>query len=273
VVSAATKVSIVIVAYRARDHTLRCLDSIRQHVRIPHEVVVVDDGSGDGTAKAVSERFPDVRLVAKPHNEGLVAGRNSALPLVTGRHVLMLDADTEVRPGAVETLAGVLDDRAAVGLVGPRLVDPDGELQLSCRRYSPLMMPLMRRGPYAMLNPDPPAHRWHLMKDFDHSTERPVVWVSGAAQMWRSELIEQIGGFDPRISSYGGEDKDWCLRVWEHGLEVRYVPQAEIVHHWQHVIRRDRFSKAAWRALWDWYYVQWKHRGLRHDPRLSEANS
>jgi N-acetylglucosaminyl-diphospho-decaprenol L-rhamnosyltransferase len=271
-VGQAPEVSIVLVAHRAREYVLRCLDSLR-NVRVPHESIVVDDGSGDGTPEAVGERFPASRVLAKPRNEGLVAGRNSALPLVRGRFVLMLDADTEVQPGAVETLAGILDDHPEVGLVGPRLVAPDGELQLSCRRYPPFLIPFMRRGPYSLLNRSPRAHRWHLMEDFDHRTERPVVWVSGAAQMWRAELPGRLGRYDPRISSYGGEDKDWCLRVWDSGLEVHYVPQAEIVHHWQHVIRKKRYGRAAWGALRGWYYLQWKHRKLRHDPRLADANS
>jgi N-acetylglucosaminyl-diphospho-decaprenol L-rhamnosyltransferase len=186
-------ISVVIVAHRARDHVLRCLASLRRHVATPYEAIVVDDGSGDGTADAVRERFPAARLVAKPRNEGLVAGRNSALPLIRGRLVLMLDADTEVRPGAVEALAGELEDRPEVGVVGAKLVWPDGSLQLSCRRYPPLHMPVMRRGPYAVLNRDPAAHRWHLMKDFDHGAERPVAWVTGAAQMWRSDLPQLIG--------------------------------------------------------------------------------
>lgn len=269
----APEVSIVVVAYRARDYVLGCLASVATNVRISHEVIVVDDGSSDRTPEAVEERFPGTRVLAKPQNEGLVAGRNSALPLIRGRLVLMLDADTEVKPKAVETMAGVLDDRPEVGLVGPKLVAPDGEVQPSCRRHPHFLMPLMRRGPYAKLNPDPPAHRRHLMKDYDHRTERPVVSVIGAAQMWRADLPSQIGVFDPRISSYGGEDRDWCMRVWAHGLEVHYVPQAEIIHHWQHVIRRNRWSRATWRALFDWYYVQWKHRKLTDDPRLAEANS
>src|SRR5207253_6331086 len=135
----------------------------------------------------------------------------------------MVDADTEVRPGAVEALAEVLERRPEVGLVGPKMVYPGGQLQLSCRRYPPLLIPLMRRGPYARLNPDPPVHRRHMMKDFNHAEERPVVWVSGAAQMWRAELPPRIGRYDARVSSYGGEDVDWCLRVWEVGLEVRDV--------------------------------------------------
>jgi GT2 family glycosyltransferase len=265
------EVSVVIVSWNARDDLLRCLASLSEHVRVTYEAIVVDDGSDDATPAAVGEQFPDARLIAKTVNEGLVAGRNAALPHVRGRLVLMLDADTEVRPGAVEALAEVLDTNAAVGLVGPKLVGPDEELQLSCRRFPPLMIPFMRRGPYARLNPDPAAHRRHLMKDYDHAAERPVVWVSGAAQMWRADLPATIGQYDPHVSSYGGEDLDWCLRVWGAGFEVRYVPQAEIVHAWQQVTRSKLYGRKSLRALRDWYYLQWKHRRLRRSPRLAEA--
>jgi GT2 family glycosyltransferase len=267
------EVSIVIVSFRARDDVLLCLESLRQNVEIAHEAIVVDDGSGDGTVEAVRERYPRARVLAKQRNEGLVAGRNSALPLVRGRFVLMLDSDTEVRPGAIEALAGVLDRERGVGLVGPKLVYPTGELQLSCRRFPPFLAPVTRRGPYARLNPDPAAHRRHLMKDFDHAVQRQVVWVAGAAQMWRADLPARIGGFDSHVSSYGGEDLDWCLRVWEAGLEVRYVPEAEIVHNWRKLTRRHRFGAASWRAFADWYYLQWKHRKLRNDGRLEQAKS
>jgi GT2 family glycosyltransferase len=231
--------SVVVVTWNSREDVLRCLASLAAHVRLSHEVIVVDDGSDDGTPAAVQKAYPDVRLVAKPVNEGLVAGRNAALPLIRGRIVLMLDADTEVRPGAVETLAGVLDSQPNVGLVGPKLIGPDGELQLSCRRYPPLLIPFMRRGPYARFNPDPSVHRRHLMKDYDHTAQRPVVWVSGAVQMWRADLAATIGLYDRLVSSYGGEDLDWCLRVWEAGFEVHYVPEAEIVHVWQQMTRRN----------------------------------
>jgi GT2 family glycosyltransferase len=265
-------VSVVLVAWRARDDVLACLESLERHAGLPYEAIVVDDGSGDGTPEAVRERFPGAHVLAKPRNEGLVAGRNSALPHVRGRFVLMLDADTQVRPGALETLARVLDERADVGLVGPKLVYPDGRLQLSCRRYPSPVLPVLRRGPLARLDPDPPAHRRHLMKDFDHAHDRPVVWVAGAAQMWRADLPKLIGEYDRRVSSYGGEDLDWCLRVWAAGLEVRYVPQAEIVHVSQQVTRKNLYGRQSFRAFRDFYYLQLKHRRLRRDPRLAEAN-
>jgi GT2 family glycosyltransferase len=271
-VSATPDVSVVVVAFRAREEVLGCVRSLERNAGLDYEAIVVDDGSGDGTPEVLEREFPSVRVLAKTCNEGLVAGRNSALALVRGRFVLMLDSDTEVQPGAIGKLAAVLDRDPHVGLVGPRLIYPDGELQLSCRRYPPLMIPFMRRGPYARLVPDPAAHRRHMMKDFDHASERPVVWVVGAAQMWRADLPAKIGPYDAHLSSYGGEDLDWCLRVWEAGLEVRYVPEAEIVHVFRQVTRRRLYGRKSLRALRDWYYLQWKHRALRHDPRLDAAN-
>jgi GT2 family glycosyltransferase len=271
--TASPTVSVVIVAWKAREDVLRCLASLRDHAGVSHEVIVVDDGSEDGTPEAVCHAFPDARVLARSPNEGLVAGRNAALPLVRGRYVLMLDADTEVRPGAIGALVAALEHEPRVGLVAPRLVHEDGTLQLSCRRFPPFLIPLLRRGPYARLNADPAAHRWHMMKDFDHRGERPVAWVLGAAQMWRTELRDRLGSYDRHVSSYGGEDLDWCLRVWAAGLEVRYVPAAEVMHVFQQMTRRSPFGRKSLRTLRDWYYLQWKHRALRRDPRLRVANA
>jgi N-acetylglucosaminyl-diphospho-decaprenol L-rhamnosyltransferase len=263
----------VIVSWEAREHVLGCLRSLADHADLPQEVIVVDDGSTDGTSDAVRARFPEVRLVSKTRNEGLPAGRNSALPLVRGRLVLMLDADTVVHPGALRTLAAAVDRSPDIGVVGPKLVYPGGELQLSSRRYPPVLLPFLRRGPYARLRPDPAAHRRHMMSDDDHRDERPVVWVIGAAQMWRADLPRRIGPFDIRLSSYGGEDMDWCLRVWAAGMEVRYVPRAVITHVSQRVTRRSLYGRHSRRALRDFYYLQWKHRHLRRDPRLAGARA
>jgi GT2 family glycosyltransferase len=264
-------VSAVVVAWRAREDVLACLASLQEHAGLPYEAIVVDDGSDDGTPEAVRERFPEAKVLAKPFNEGLVAGRNAALGLVEGRIVAMLDADTQVRRGALPALVRVLDDHPEVGLVGPKLVYPDGELQLSSRRWPPLLLPLLRRGPLARVLDEPEAHRRHLMMDWGHDERRPVVWVAGAAQVWRADLPKRIGAYDRRVSSYGGEDMDWCMRVWRAGLEVHYVPDAEIVHVWQKMTNRNPFGRQSWRALRDYYYLQVKHRSLRTDPRLRRA--
>jgi GT2 family glycosyltransferase len=269
-------VSVIVVALNAREHVLRCLQSLdlcAEADTLSYETIVVDDGSTDGTAAAVRERFPNTKLILKERNEGLVAGRNAAVKVARGRFVLMLDADTEVGAGAIETLKLALERSADVGLVGPRLIYPDGRLQHSCRRFPGLTLPWWRRSPLALLDKNPRVHRHHLMQDWTHGHERPVVWLAGAAQMWRRELAQQIGPYDIRVSSYGGEDLDWCLRVWRAGLAVNYVPEAEIVHVFQQVTRQRRYGRQSARALIDYYYLQWKHRGLRHDPRLREAQA
>lgn len=269
-------VSIIVVALNAREHVLRCLQSLELTSgpdALSRETIVVDDGSTDGTAAAVRECFPNAKLIAKVRNEGLVAGRNTGVKVARGRFVLMLDADTEVRTGAVEALAMALERSADVGLVGPRLVYPDGRLQLSCRRFPALTLPWWRRSPLALLDDNPRVHRDHLMQDWSHDHERPVVWLAGAAQMWRRELAEQIGPYDVRVSSYGGEDLDWCLRVWRAGFAVHYVPEAEIVHVFQQLTRQRRYGRESARALVDYYYLQWKHRDLRQDPLLREAQA
>jgi len=267
------EVSVVIVAWRAREDVLECLASLEQHAELAYEAIVVDDGSEDGTSEAVAARFPAVKVIVKGQNEGLAAGRNSALPHVRGRFVLMLDADTIVRRGAIARLTRTLDEQPDAGLVGPRLVYPDGRLQLSCRRWPSFLIPLLRRGPVARLRGETERHRRHMMTDWDHAVERPVVYVIGAAQMWRADLPLRIGRFDERVSSYGGEDLDWCLRVWEAGFQVRYVPEAEIVHVFQQTTRRRLYGRQSWRAFADWYYLQWKHRRLRGAAVLTEADA
>jgi GT2 family glycosyltransferase len=259
----------VIVGHRARDLVLECLKSLKDHAGLPYEAIVVDDGSADGTPEAVRTSYPDTQVVEKRVNEGLAAGRNSALPLVRAPKVLMLDSDTRVTPGALQTMAAVLDRDPKIGLIGPKLIYPDGRVQPSCRRWPSLLIPMSRRWPFVRIWPEPKIHRRHMMLDFDHASQRPVVSVMGAAQMWRAELPELIGRYDEKVSSYGGEDQDWCLRVWEAGLEVDYVPEAVIVHDWQRVVHNRRgWNPHTLRAARDYYYLQWKHRRLRRDPRI-----
>ena len=115
----APEVTVVIVAHRARELVLDCLRFLEKDAGLPYEAIVVDDGSNDGTGDAVREAHPEVRVVEKQKGEGLAAGRNTALPLVRGPRVLMLDADTQVTAGALKAMASVLDRDPSVGLVGP----------------------------------------------------------------------------------------------------------------------------------------------------------
>jgi GT2 family glycosyltransferase len=256
-------VSVCVVAWNAADDLSRCLPSLAAGADGKSmQVVVVDNGSTDHTADVLAAH-PEVEAIVREHNDGLTPGRNRALEAVRGRHVLMLDADTIPKPGSIAVMVDYLDEHPEVGLVGAKLLETDGSLQLSCRTISPPLLPFLRR---------PPLSRWaehrgivneHLMRDFDHETPRAVDWVLGACQCTRASLLGEIGLYDTRIFSHGGEDTDWCLRVWRTGHQVHYVPQAEVIHAYGHFTRKNPWSKQSRRALTDYYYVLWKHRDLR----------
>jgi GT2 family glycosyltransferase len=207
---------------------------------------------------------PHVEVIVNPENLGLTPARNQALTRSRGLTVVMLDTDTIPRPSSITTLVRYLADHPEVGLVGPRLSNVDGSLQLSCRRMPPLLLPFLRRPPLSRWFERSPGVDRHLMRDCDHEQARPVDWVMGACQCYRAELAHELGAYDERIFSHGGEDRDWCVRVWKAGHEVHYVPDAEVVHVYGHYTRKHPFSRQARRAVTDFYYVYWKHRDVRH---------
>jgi hypothetical protein len=193
------------------------------------EVVVVDNGSCDGSAEMVRERYPDVLLLAQGENLGFARGYNLAASKTTGRHLLMLNPDTAVRPGTLSVLVRHLEAHPQVGAVGPRLLNSDGSLQLSCRRFPRPMAALFRNTPLGRLFPRNRYAREYLMADWDHTTSREVDWVSGAAICIRRQTWEQVGPFDEGFFMYA-EDLDWCLRAQQAGWQIHYLPEAVIVH-------------------------------------------
>jgi GT2 family glycosyltransferase len=259
----AVDVTIGIVAWNAAGELERCLAALAGGLDgVAAQVVVLDNGSTDATASVLA-RHPAVEVIANDRNVGITPGRNQILERVRGRYVLMLDADTRPRPGAVAAMVDYLDAHPEVGLVGARLLDPDGSLQLSCRTFPSPALPFLRRPPLGSVFEHRRAVNRHLMRDFDHATPRPVDWVIGACQCYRAELIPRLGRYDERIFSHGGEDTDWCVRVWKAGFEVHYVPAAEIVHAYGHFTRRNPLSRQSRRSITDYFYMQLKHRDVR----------
>jgi GT2 family glycosyltransferase len=263
-------VTIVIVAYSARDDLEACLGSIRDHAgAVATETILVDNASTDDTVPWVRAEHPEVELIELDENRG-VGARHLGIERARGRYTMIIDSDAALTPGALPTMVQALDENPAWGLVGPKLLNPDGTLQLSCRRWPPLLLPIMRRPPLDRWLEESAAVRRHLMVDADHDRVRPVLYVLGACQLFRSELAAKAGRFDTR-SVIGPDDIDWCIRIRDAGGEVVYLPTAEVVHAYQRRSRRNVVSTLALRHLRDFYAFQWRYRARRREfVRLGE---
>jgi GT2 family glycosyltransferase len=223
--------SIVIVNYRTDDALADCLASLGRTTKgLAVEVVVVDNGD-TLAAGGFRERFPEVRLLTSAANVGFARAANQGIGATRGRHVLCLNPDTVVHEGAVAALVAHLDGHPAVGAVGARLLESDGSLQYSCRRFPGYLTIFFGR--YALLTrlwPGNAASRDYLYLDWDHRTVREVDWLSGACLMVRRTVVDRVGGFDEGYFLFV-EDMDWCRRIRDGGWTVVYVPDAVVTHH------------------------------------------
>ncbi len=222
--------SIVIVTYNSRAPVERCLASIEANEpRCSYETIVVDNASSDGTADAVSRRFPRVRVAANDENLGYSRGVNQGIRLSSGRAILILNPDIVVREGSIDRLMEFMDSHPDAGIAGSRLEYPDGRLQHSCRSFYTVRALILRRTVLGKLFPNAKPLREHLLLDYDHETPRAVDWIIGACMLVRREALEKVGSMDERFFLYF-EDIDWCNRMKRHGWSVFYVPASVMTH-------------------------------------------
>jgi hypothetical protein len=222
--------SVIIVNYHSEAALRGCLESLPASAHpLALEVIVVDN-SGTARASGALDLFPGVRLLETGVNCGFARACNLGMAAARGRHLLLLNPDTVAHPGAVATLAGHLDAHPRVGVAAARLLDPDGTLQYSCRRFPrPLSMFF---GRYALLTRLLPGNRFsreYLYLDFDHAAAREVDWVAGACLMARREVLARVGPLDDGYFLFV-EDMDWCRRIRDARYAVVYVPEAVVTH-------------------------------------------
>jgi GT2 family glycosyltransferase len=216
-------VSVVVVTHNSAPWIERCLESVRGH-----ETIVVDNGSSDGTARLVRERFPDVRLVEQG-NVGMGAGNNVGMRLGSGRYFLLLNSDAWVVGDAVERLARFADEQQEVAVVGPRLLNEDGTLQRSARAFPTLWRLATEYLFLRKLAPRSRALNAFYEGGFDHDEAREVDWLFGACLLVRRDAADEVGLFDEDFFMFS-EETDWCFRFRQAGWKVWFFPGAEIVH-------------------------------------------
>ena len=243
-------VSIVIVAHSVRGELERCLGSIRDFAELRVQTILVDNASTDGTVSWVRASHPSVEVIQLPANIGMVA-RDQGVQRAHGRLTMFLDSDAALTPGALPAMVESMDRNPEWGLIGPRLVGEDGTLQLSCRRFPSPLLPLMRRPPLSRFLENSATVRRHLMADVDHSLTRPVIYVLGACQLFRTSLAtrvtQAVGPPGDRIF-FGPDDIEWCIRMRDEGGEIVYFPAATVIHSYRRHTRSP-LSRHSWGHL------------------------
>jgi len=222
--------SVTICSWNTRDDLRVCLQSLRDVAgEARMQVIVVDNNSEDQSAEMVAEEFPEVTLLRMPDNVGFGKGHNRAFEVATGAVLFPLNSDAIVHEGCFARVMEFLRSDPKIGIVGPKLLNPDGSLQYSARRFPTPMAALFRNTPLGKLFPKNKYTREYLMTDWAHDAPRDVDWVSGAAFAFTRELFDEIGGFDKRFFMFL-EDVDLCYRAHEVGRRVVYFPEALVTH-------------------------------------------
>lgn len=260
------KLSIIIVNYNTGQLTRACVKSILQQA-LPwrFEIVVVDNGSSDDSVELINSECPEVKVISNPINVGLAGGVNIGLKETSGQYKLMLNPDIIVLDQAIAAMVDYLEDNPSVGIVGGKLLSPNGRLQYSCYEFYRPMTVIYRRTWLGKTQRGKKVVRGFLMRDYDHETPADVDWLMGACLMASSQALRHVGGMDERFFLYF-EDVDWCRRFWMAGWRVQYLPAATFSHYHQRTSERGGLIGLAtnWvmrEHVWSAIKYFWKYRG------------
>jgi N-acetylglucosaminyl-diphospho-decaprenol L-rhamnosyltransferase len=222
--------SLIIVSWNVANLLRACLDSIyAAPSSITLETIVVDSASKDETVSMIWERYPQVKLLPQSENLGFTRCNNIGLQAANGRHLMLLNPDTEIIGDALMQLVAYLDGHPQVGIVGPHTLNTDGTTQSTKRRF-PTMGTGFFESTWLQGYAPKTLMDWYYAADVADNGVAEVDWVQGSALMARREVYEQIGGLDEGFFMFS-EELDWCKRAKDARWGVVYVGTAQITHH------------------------------------------
>ena len=235
-----TDLSIIIVNWNGGELLRRCVETIvSSGPRVTYEVVIIDNASSDDSlerlnASEVANSLTanrQLRIFNNSENRGFGAANNQAFDLTDSPFVFLLNLDTEVHPGTIDTLMRTMLADPKIGACGPKILNSDGSLQISAFFNPPRVWHtvLSQLKLYYLL---PQRIRGELLlgRHWDHNRQRSVPMLSGAAILARRQMIEEVGGFDERFHMYA-EDNEWCWRITRTAWKLVFVPEAVVLHH------------------------------------------
>jgi len=257
-------ISILIVNFNTAHELVACLQSIeRCAATIPHEIIVVDNGSTDGSVEAVRGRFPAAQLIANQENLGFPKANNQALPLVRGEYILFLNPDSELQPGTLERMLAELAGFPERAAVGPRVKKPSEFVSPNCARRLPtLYTEFCDLSWLAQIFSKSRILAWKYYAGWDPRTDRDVECLLGAAMLCRTGQVRALGGFDESVPLYL-DDMDLCKRLGALG-RLRYVSDAVVLHHYSVSTKKQPSPLIKRLGLQATYQYFIKHRGLAY---------
>lgn len=223
--------SIIIVNWNTREYLRRCLTSIREFPFSGEtETIVVDNASDDSSADMVRERFPEVVLISNDENVGYACGNNQGMVIARGDYILLLNPDTEVKDGTIDTLVEFLRAHPDTGAVSCRLIGPDGKVQSSCRSFPNPAGVFYEYSKLSRLFPKSKVFGSYRMTYFDYLTEAEVDQPMASCLLIPKRVLNDVGVFDKEFPIFFNE-VDWLYRAKQKGWRVYFTPTAEIAHH------------------------------------------
>jgi GT2 family glycosyltransferase len=225
-------VSILIVNWNAKNYLRNCLRSIIEQTRAyTYEIIVADNDSDDGSQEMLRTEFPSVRTIFNDSNPGFAGGNNQCMELARGRYVLLINPDTLVLDGAIDTCIEYADSLrdTKVGVLGCQVWEDEDTIQKTCFMFpSPLNTLLTMSGMTRRFTKSKFLSRSE-MRWWDRRDEREVDVVSGTFMLVRRDALEEVGPMDDSYFMYA-EEADWCYRFREHGWSSLFTPRARIMH-------------------------------------------
>jgi hypothetical protein len=223
-------VSVVVPSWNTLELTRIALEFLYRSTHVPHQVVVVDNGSEDGSADMIAREFPEVELVRNARNEGFAIACNQGMRVATGEYVLLLNTDTEMHPEALAKMVAWLEAHPDFGAAAPRLVHRSGATQRTCMAFPTLATPLFFATPFERWFPNSRELVRYFMREWSHEDSRDVVQPPAAVLLVKKQALDQVGLFDERLWLFYN-DVDLSKRLGAAGWKTRYVADATVVHH------------------------------------------
>ncbi|UCD18067.1 MAG: glycosyltransferase family 2 protein [Candidatus Zixiibacteriota bacterium] len=261
-------ISVIIISFNGIEFIKDCLATVFTSLAgIDAEIIVIDNGSADGTCELIKARYPEVKLTKNPGNLGYARAVNQGAEQATGKFILLLNQDTRIRDRAIVKMAERMARDSTIGTIGPMFVGFDGTLRKSCRVFPCYRHLFFEFTGLAWLFPRSRLFGEWKMGWFDHLTEHEIDQPMGAALMIRKEIFDAMGRFDETFRIFFN-DVDFCRRITERGLRNLYFPAAVVEHYFGGSIgtMKPRMVIESHRAMFR--YFRKYSRGIHRLPLL-----